>query len=96
MSDSYHHVTDELSFTAIIIILKANYSILHVPLLNHNIIYIYNYYQCPYRNTYELVSDVIGTSIKCGSSTCQTDNFFLSSPVKITFEHSNELMVSSL
>ncbi len=84
MSDSYHHITDELSFTVL------------VPLLNHNIYIIFNYYPCPYRNTYELVSDVIGTSIKCGSSTCQTDNFFLSSPVKITFEHSNELMVSPL
>ncbi len=46
------------------------------------------------RKMHELVSDVIGTSIKCGSSTCDTDHLNLSSTVTITFEHSQELIVS--
>ncbi len=42
----------------------------------------------------ELVSDVVGTSIHCGSSNCRTGHLNLKSPVQIEFEHSDELMVS--
>ena len=41
-----------------------------------------------------LVSNIVGTSLQCGTEACDTGNVNLMSPVTIIFEHFNSVMVS--